>query len=135
MTDIIDRLSREETDFSVDGAQRGDEIGVMARALDISKENTIKKLEMEAKERQEIAIREERARKMEELTNHFDVKVSEMIEIVAAATAEMRTTAENMSGNAEQTNMQARITSYNVCYTKLLRYARHFRKRRLLLHS
>ncbi len=107
MTDIIDRLSREETDFSVDGAQRGDEIGVMARALDISKENTIKKLEMEAKERQEIAIREERARKMEELTNHFDVKVSEMIEIVAAATAEMRTTAENMSGNAEQTNMQA----------------------------
>jgi len=107
MTNIIDRLSREETHFTVDGAERGDEIGTMARALEVSRQNTIKKLEMEAKEKQEIAIREERTKKMEELTNHFDVKVSEMIEIVAAATNEMRTTAENMSGNAEQTNMQA----------------------------
>ncbi len=107
MTGNIDKLSREQTEFDVNGKERKDEIGTMARAMEIARQNIIKKLDLEAKEREEVARRQARANKMEELTNHFDIRVSEMIEIVASATTEMRTTAENMSGNAEQTNMQA----------------------------
>ncbi len=107
MTAVVNHLSEEKVDVIISGQERVDEIGSMAKALEVSRQNIIRKLELEEQERLDIAKREERARKMEELTNNFDVKVSQMIEIVAAATSQMRATAENMSGNAEQTNMQA----------------------------
>ncbi len=107
MTANISELSLEQTDFVINDTDRKDEIGTMARALEIARANIIKKLELEEKERQNIAKREARALKMEELTNSFKKNVSEMMEAVEYATEEMRNTSDNMTSIAEDTSTKA----------------------------
>jgi methyl-accepting chemotaxis protein len=107
MTHAIDEISQEKTDIEVKDRDREDEIGVMAKAIELLRQGVIRKKDLEEKERQAAAAREERARKMEALIADFDSAISSMIETVSAASEEMTATADSMSHNAEETNQQA----------------------------
>jgi len=104
-------LSEGDLDVAVAGVERRDEIGEMARALGVFKENAIHVKRLAAEQEAARLARERRGGAIEGLTQDFDKKVSEALVVVAGACAEMDAIAQALSGNAEQTNHQVSIVS------------------------
>ncbi len=89
----------------------GDEIGSMAVALQVFKENAERADALAAAEEAGRATRDARVKTLEALTRGFDATVSGVLGTVTAAAQEMETTAQTMSANADQTSQQARIVA------------------------
>ena len=118
MTDAMTRLSSGDKAVEVAGVERKDEIGQMAKAVQIFKDNMIaaerlqteqreaeKKQMSEQEERQRVAT--ERAKRMAELTQAFDKVVNEVLGKVSVATSELHASATSMTATAEETSRQS----------------------------
>ncbi|WP_346900509.1 CHASE3 domain-containing protein [uncultured Roseibium sp.] len=107
MTTAMSELANGDKTVDVPGRNRRDEIGEMAEAVQVFKDNMIKADEMAAREAEEVKAREERARRIEQITQDFDATVSELLGAVAGASTEMESTAHSMSNIANDTNQRA----------------------------
>lgn len=107
VTAVMDRLAAGDLAVAVVGAERRDEVGGMARALDVFKQNGLERQKMAAAEQAALAARAARQQAIEQMTAEFDRSISGALEIVSGAATEMESTAQAMSANAEQTNRQA----------------------------
>ncbi|WP_185961424.1 methyl-accepting chemotaxis protein [Telmatospirillum sp. J64-1] len=103
MQAVMARLSGRDTDVSIEGTERGDEIGEMARALQVFRDNIVAADRLAQEQEAERQAREERARRIELLTQDFDGKAARALETVASAATELRATASSMSGTADLT--------------------------------
>lgn len=108
MTSTMKKLAKNDFDVSVPGQNRSDEIGEMAAAVQVFKENGLEteRLRLEQKE-QEIRAQEDRVRLMNEMALNFERDVGEIIDAVSEATNQMHATAEVLSGTAAHTTQQA----------------------------
>ncbi|MGO3933905.1 methyl-accepting chemotaxis protein [Rhodopseudomonas pseudopalustris] len=106
----IDRLKKAmqalaQNDLSVDvpGKESRDEIGDMARTVEVFKNNA---LEVERLKQQQLAIEEraaaERKADMERLANNFEASVGEVIQTVTTAAAELESAARSLTSTAER---------------------------------
>jgi methyl-accepting chemotaxis protein len=86
---------------------RGDEVGAMARAVAVFKDNLIKSRELAAKETESLNVRSARATRVDELTQSFDLAMAEVLRSVAAASTELHATATSMSATAGTASQQA----------------------------
>lgn len=84
-----------------------DEIGLMARAVLVFKENMIKARELAEKEAEAVKERIARAARVNDLTEKFDDDVTMVLKSVASASTQLQTTASSMTATAEETNSQA----------------------------
>ncbi|MBP2301784.1 methyl-accepting chemotaxis protein [Azospirillum picis] len=93
---------------SVRGAERQDEVGLLARALAVFKENglAIRKLQ-EEREAQKQQAEEERKAGMRALADRFDADVQDVVQAVASAARHLRSNAETMTAVAGRTTEQA----------------------------
>src|SRR5579863_81561 len=107
ITDAMGRLAGGNKTVEISGTENRDEIGAMARAVVIFKENIIRADELATNEAQAIKTREHRAKIMEELTSSFDLDVSDTLKMVTAASTELHSTATAMTATAEESNQQA----------------------------
>jgi methyl-accepting chemotaxis protein len=107
MTEAMRRLAEGDKTIEVPALDRGDEVGAMARSVQIFKDNAIKVDAMAASQREEQARKEQRQRALEELTQEFDVNMAGLLKAVGEAVQEMRGTAEAMSSTAQDTSRQA----------------------------
>jgi methyl-accepting chemotaxis protein len=107
MTDAMNVLAAGDHSVEIPATERGDEIGMMARAVLVFKENMIKAKELAAKEAEALEQRQRRARLIEELTASFDQDVSSVLKTVSSAATELQATSQNMSAIAEETSRQA----------------------------
>ncbi len=107
MTDAMRRLADGDKQVDIPARGRRDEIGAMAEAVQVFRDNAIRADRLAAEQEAERATREARARTIETLTAQFDQAVSGMLGVVSGAATEMEATAQVMSANAEQTNRQA----------------------------
>ncbi|MCC7166216.1 MAG: HAMP domain-containing protein [Rhodospirillales bacterium] len=107
MTDAMNQLSQGNVQIEVPGVGRKDEVGDMATAMQVFKDNLVRQRELEAQQERDRLAREERAKKIESLTNQFDRDVSELVGTFARAAKTLNHTATSMSANAEQTSRQA----------------------------
>ncbi len=107
MTGAMGRLAEGDKTIEIPGVARKDEIGSMAGAVQVFKDNMIKAEQLAAEQQEEQANRARRTERMEELTKAFDKDVSGVIGQVSAASNEMETTAQSMSATAEETSRQA----------------------------
>ena len=107
ITEAMKTLAGGNKTIEIPGQTHRDEIGAMAAAVQVFKDNMIKADEMAAREAEETRAREERARRIEQLTRDFDTNVSEMLNAVAGAATEMESTAASMSNIANDTNGRA----------------------------
>ena len=103
MTEEMSDVAAGNLEAQIDGVNRSDEIGAMAKALLVFQENGIERRKLEEQERANQARREERTKRMEELTSAFDAKVSERLQTVSAASVEMQSTAETLTQTASTT--------------------------------
>ncbi len=89
------------------------EIGEMIRAVLIFKDNAIKKIELEAEQAaQKQRAEEERRILMDQMADEFDASVGSIVQNVSSASTELQSTAQSMSGIAENTsNMSAAVSA------------------------
>jgi methyl-accepting chemotaxis protein len=110
----VQSLTRTMTDLAVGnlavavpGTERADEVGEMAKAVEVFKQHGIEKRDLEAEQREEQARKEARQQRIEEYIAAFDDSVRGSLETLASAATEMRASSETMSGTAAQTSEQA----------------------------
>lgn len=101
------RLSNGELSQHVAATDRGDEIGAMARALQVFKENLIQAASLAARERESIAERASRASHIDALTDRFNDDIGGVIESVISAGSQLEATASRMKRAAGQTSDDA----------------------------
>ncbi len=107
MTATMTRLAEGDYGAEVPSTGRGDEIGLMARSVQVFKEALIRARDLAAKEAAEMQARMVRAERVSALTERFDDEMSAMLKAVASAATEMQSTATSMTATAEQTSRQA----------------------------
>ncbi|EWY36023.1 hypothetical protein N825_31875 [Skermanella stibiiresistens SB22] len=108
MTSAMRRLADGDTDVAVPAVGRKDEIGQMAGAVEIFKDNMIRgrQMEREAKEA-EVRAAADRKAAMTRLADSFEASVKGIVETVASAATEMRGTASVMTHTADMASGQA----------------------------
>jgi len=103
----MERLTRNDLTTPVEGAERADEVGKLARALQVFKDSAIERARLEQEQAAERVAKEQRTAAVETLIRGFDRTVSAVLGGVASASTELSKTAESMAALAEQTNRQA----------------------------
>ncbi len=108
MTEVMRVLAEGDTSREVTGTERGDEIGDMAGAVQVFRENTLRveKMEVEQKEA-ENRTAEEKTRLMNEMAETFETSVGGVVKGVASASSQMQSSAQAMSSTAEETSRQS----------------------------
>ena len=107
MVGAMGQLAGGDHAVEIPATDKKDEIGLMARAVLIFKENMIKAKELAAKEAEAISARVARAARVNELTRTFDADISTVLRSVASASTELQATASSMTATAEETSNQA----------------------------
>jgi methyl-accepting chemotaxis protein len=102
LTGAMGELASGKTDIEAPYQERGDELGALGRALEVFRVNAIERNAMQQRELEEAAQRELRGKKIEDLTNEFEMVASDVMRAVAAASSELEATAQVMVNNAEQ---------------------------------
>jgi methyl-accepting chemotaxis protein len=107
MTEAMKRLAAHDLKTEIVGVGRKDEIGAMAGAVQIFKDNMIETDRLTATQKAEQAVKEKRAATLDMLTQNFEAKVRELVGAVSTASREMETTARSMTATAQEANQQS----------------------------
>jgi methyl-accepting chemotaxis protein len=95
-------------DTHVPHAERGDEIGALAKALVTFKQNAVEKARIESAEHEHAAHTEQRQQEIERHIAAFEAEMGEALRALSAASDGMRATSAKLSETAELTNRQAK---------------------------
>lgn len=106
MTDAMTRIARHDLDVVIPGS-RQDEIGAMAAALEIFRENLATAGRLEAERRTSRERREKRQQEIERLIAGFDGSAAAAIGTLSSASLVLQQTAQSMAASAEETQRQA----------------------------
>jgi methyl-accepting chemotaxis protein len=101
-------LAAGDVSAEVPDRHRRDEIGGMADAVQVFKDNAIDKLRLEeeqAESRQRLE--QEKRQAMLEMADRFERQVKEVVDGVSSSATEMQATAQQMSATAEETSRQS----------------------------
>ena len=115
LTDVMERLARGNLEADIPAADRGDEIGQMARTVQVFKENAMRVQEL-SREQEAMRIRndQERRQAMSALANDLEASVKSMMgELVRSATS-VRNEASSMLDNAKQTSHHSDSVAHSV---------------------
>ncbi|MBP7335333.1 CHASE3 domain-containing protein [Niveispirillum sp.] len=111
MTGQMGLLAGGDKTIHIDGLDRKDEVGGMARALEVFRRNAIRADELAAEQAREQEAKLRRTEVVEGLIARFDSEVSAMLGSVAGATSQLDATAQGMTAIAEETRAQATATA------------------------
>jgi methyl-accepting chemotaxis protein len=92
---------------AVENTERGDEVGAMARAVAVFKDNMIRSRELAAKEAESLKATSARAARVDQLAQSFDQAMAGVLRSVATASTELHATATSMSATATTASQQA----------------------------
>jgi len=107
MTEAIERLAKGDKTVLIPTAERSDEVGRMAAAVLVFRQNLVANEELQAQQAEANEAKARRAQRLEQVMRGFEAKVGGLVESLATASIEMETNAQSMSSTAEQTNRQA----------------------------
>ncbi len=107
ITGAMKELAGRNMSVEVPGQDYNDEIGEMAEAVQVFKDNMILADKLAARQEEEQRVQIERAERLEALTSDFDAKVGEMINAVASSALKMEETASSMSTTAGVTSKRS----------------------------
>lgn len=107
LTDAMRILASGDTSNHIPGIDRGDELGTMAQAVNVFRENAIERTRLESLSKEEAMKQIKRGQIIEEATGTFERVAGDMLRAVSAASAELNATAQAMTAAAERTNHMA----------------------------
>jgi len=105
---LIERLAGGDLDIHVTDTDRRDEVGTLARSLDVFKANALETLRLRG-EQDALKRRAEAEQKaaMNRLADAFEHSVKAVVDAVTASSTELRAAAEAMSGTADQASQRS----------------------------
>ena len=104
-------LAAGQFDIAIADTGRHDEIGDVARAVDLFKSNLIQTKAMTAAQDGERAAKERRASALEALAKAFEDKVTGVAESFEASSTELEATSRSLSISAEHTSQQSHMVA------------------------
>ena len=107
MTEQMNAVAEGDLGVEISGLGRDDEIGDMATAVEVFKQNAVERERLEAERAEGQVAREARAKKIDAITKDFDNSVAGILKTVTSATTEMDATANAMTSTAAQSVQRA----------------------------
>lgn len=108
LSDVMTRLADGDTGADVTGTRRGDEIGKMARRVQVFKDNAVAMQRMKAEEAErDRHAAEEKRKMMIDLADRFEASVKSVVDRASQSSRELESTAQTLSASAEQSTRQA----------------------------
>jgi len=107
MASAVARLSEKDYNIVIPALGQRDELGKMAAAVDILKQQSVKADHLAEAQRQEQATKEHRQAAVEKHIGVFDSGARAALDALASAATEMHATSESMSAIAEEASAQA----------------------------
>ncbi|MBN8530308.1 MAG: methyl-accepting chemotaxis protein [Alphaproteobacteria bacterium] len=101
------RLVKGDFDFIVPHAQRQDESGKMAAALEVMQMEMIEKEQLQKRQEEEKKrAEEEKKRELDKIAKTFETNVKHVVDIVASAATEMMAASQGVDHNLKQSMQQ-----------------------------
>ena len=107
MTQSMTVLADGDLDAEVPERDRVCELGNMASAVQVFKDNMIRNTEMEAEAKARREAERKRAETIDARTKSFDTTITDILNTVTEASAEMEASSESLTATAEQTTTQS----------------------------
>jgi len=107
MTGAMRRLAAHDLLVDIPGVGRADEIGAMAEAVQVFKDNAIRADALTAEQEKERSAREVRSKTLEDMARRFDGSVSGVLDTVGGALSDLEKTARAMADISRKTSEQA----------------------------
>lgn len=107
LTGAMRELAEGNTEVDLPGGSRKDEIGDMVRAVRVFRDNAIERDRLTSESEKEQMTRVKRQQRVDELVAEFRVAVSDMLGAVATNMDQMQSTAQLLTGIAEDTTNKA----------------------------
>jgi methyl-accepting chemotaxis protein len=105
MTDAMKTLAQGDVSVTVPSTERRDEIGAMAGAVEVFKQNAIAVKKHESDQRDaEGRAQAEKRRMMNELASQFEAEVLGVVQSVSSSAEQLQQNASMMSSSAEETS-------------------------------
>ena len=108
ITDVVNRLASGDTAVNVPGVSRGDEVGAIARSIEVFRENLVETDRLKAEQESlKTSSEASRRREIREMADRFDASVGHIVDQVASASTVLRTTAQAMTVSCDATSQQS----------------------------
>ncbi|GIK96731.1 MAG: chemotaxis protein [Alphaproteobacteria bacterium] len=108
MAEAMRRLVQGDHAVEVPALDREDEIGQMAKSVQVFKDNAVEMERLKAEQAEaERRAADEKKRLMNELADGFETSVGGIVEKVTASANEMQSTAQTLTATAEETSRQS----------------------------
>jgi len=112
LTRVMNELAGGNNDVEVEYADRKNELGSIARAVEVFRGNAIRTLQLEEDQQQQAARAEEEKRAMmERLANQFEASVGAIVERVSNTAANLDQSAQTMARVSENTSERAEVAA------------------------
>ena len=104
LNNAMGQMAAGSLDVIIPGANRGDEVGDMAKTITVIRENAEQKArdEADAKLRQEQVVAQQRKADMYKLADDFESAVGQIVETVSSASTELEVSAGTLTVTAER---------------------------------
>jgi methyl-accepting chemotaxis protein len=103
ITASMRQLAEGDLDADIPHAQRRDEIGAMARAVQVFRDGLARANRLATEQASEHSAQAQRTQRLSALNADFEAKIGHMVESLSTAASAMNTTATRMSQTAEHT--------------------------------
>jgi methyl-accepting chemotaxis protein len=107
MTVAMDRLANKDLNVHIPATDHKDEVGDMAKAMQVFKDNMVRAEELSQQQEKERLERIRRAELIETLNRDFDAGISEVLSTVAAASQQLQASASTMTAIASESTDRA----------------------------
>jgi len=108
MTAAMGRLAGGDKTIEIPARDRSDEIGAMAAAVQVFKDNAIRVEQLTAEqEEQKRRSEAERRAALHQMANNFEAQVGGVVNAVTAAAVQLQAASRQMAANATETSAQA----------------------------
>jgi methyl-accepting chemotaxis protein len=102
MTGVMARLAGGRLDIEIPSLNRGDEVGAMASAVQVFRENALRVQAMESEQAQlKLKAEEDRKAAMARVADGFEQAIGKIVEAVSSASSEMELAAGSVARTAE----------------------------------
>lgn len=112
MAGVMHQITQGHFDAPIEGLKRGDEVGTMARAVLVFRDNAIalREAQVQRQRAREQATAEKRAA-LDRLAGSFETKILSVTAALAHAAAQLDDSARTMTGAAEESGSHARAAA------------------------
>jgi methyl-accepting chemotaxis protein len=108
MTTSMRRLAEHDMTIDIPGIGRRDEIGTMATAVNVFKDNMIRADQLQAaQEATKVASAAAQKAAMNQTADAFEAKVGSLVSMLSSGATELHATAQSMTATARQSNERA----------------------------